>query len=74
MARGDETDSSTDRALTALVALLAADRDDRVIEGRTGERSEYVLEDAGLTYQEIAALTGKKTENVRGTLRRRKKS
>ena len=74
MAQGQGTDPSVDRALTALVALLAADRDDRVIEGRTPERSKYVLEDAGLTYQEIATLTGKKTENVRGTLRRRKRS
>ena len=74
MARSDEdgTDDafSTARVLMGLVALVAADRDDRA-EGRTPERSEYVLEDAGFSHGDIARLTGKKAEAVRSTLRRR---
>ena len=70
MARTEEAVISADRALSALIALLAADRDDRV-DGRDPERSEFVLAAAGLTHGEIAALTGKKAEAVRSTLRRR---
>jgi DNA-directed RNA polymerase specialized sigma24 family protein len=57
------------RALAALVALLAADRDERA-DGTPARRSEVVLAEAGFSYQEIANLTGKKQETVRGKLRR----
>jgi DNA-directed RNA polymerase specialized sigma24 family protein len=57
------------RTLTALVALLAADPDERA-DGTPVRRSEAVLADAGCSYQEIARLTGKKTEAVRSALRR----
>jgi DNA-directed RNA polymerase specialized sigma24 family protein len=58
--------------LAALVALLAADRDERADENPV-RRSEAVLSDAGFSYQEIAHLTGKKTQAVRSSLRRAKK-
>jgi DNA-directed RNA polymerase specialized sigma24 family protein len=64
---------SSGRTLAALVALLAADRDERADE-KPVRRSEVVLSDAGFSYQEIARLTGKKIEAVRSTLRRAKKA
>lgn len=59
------------RSLAALVALLAADRDERA-DGTPPRRSEAVLADAGFSYQEIARLTGKNSEAVRSALRRAK--
>lgn len=59
----------TGRIVHGLVALTAADRDERA-DGAPTRRSELVLADAGFSYQEIAALTGKNREAVRSTLRR----
>lgn len=64
---------SSDGTLAALVALIAADRDERA-DGVPVRRSELVLSDAGFSYQEIARLTGKKIQAVRSTLRRAKKT
>lgn len=56
--------------MLGVLALLAADRDDR-IEDAPSRRSELVLADAGFTAQEIAKLTGRNYEAVRSSLRRR---
>ena len=61
---------STERTLVALVALAAADRDERVGAAGTGRRSELVLADAGLTIAEITQLTGRKYEAVKTAIRR----
>jgi hypothetical protein len=58
------------RVLLGVLALIAADRDER-IEGTTPRRSELVLADAGFTAREIAKLTGRDYEAVRSSLRRR---
>jgi hypothetical protein len=60
----------TDVLLKALVALLAADRDERAVTNGV-RRSEFVLADAGLNVQDIAALTGRNAEAVRSSLRRK---
>jgi DNA-directed RNA polymerase specialized sigma24 family protein len=66
--RGEEI--GADRVLVALLALIAADRDDRVAASGTGRRSELVLADAGLTVSEIAKVTGRKYEAVKTAIRR----
>ena len=62
----------TGRVMLGVLALLAADRDER-IEGSTPRRSELILADAGLSAREIAKLTGRDYEAVRSSLRRRAK-
>jgi DNA-directed RNA polymerase specialized sigma24 family protein len=59
----------TQRALLGILALLAADRDER-LEGGTPRRTELVLADAGFSAREIANLTGREYEAVRSSLRR----
>jgi hypothetical protein len=61
------------RTLHRILALLAADRDERN-EGEPPRRTEIVLADAGFTHQEIAKLTGRNPEAVRSTLRRTKRA
>ena len=58
------------RTMLGVIALLAADRDERA-DDLPPRRSELVLADAGFTAQEISALTGRKYEAVRSSLRRR---
>lgn len=58
------------RIMLGCLALLAADRDERV-EDLPPRRSELVLADAGFTAQEIGKLTGRNYEAVRSSLRRR---
>lgn len=70
LSRNGSTDAvATERILLAMVALAAADRDERVDE-LPPRRSELVLSDVGLSPSEIAALTGKSFDTVRGTIRR----
>lgn len=67
-----ESDSArldTGRVMLGVLALLAADRDERIDE-TTPRRSELVLADAGFTAREIAQLTGRGYEAVRSSLRR----
>jgi DNA-directed RNA polymerase specialized sigma24 family protein len=55
--------------LRALVALQIADRQERVSDA-PARPVEVVLADAGLGLAEIAALTGRKYETVKTTIRR----
>lgn len=64
--------SGSERVLLGMLALLAADRDERV-EGTTPRRTEIILDDAGFSAREIAQLTGKEYEAVRSSIRRAKK-
>jgi DNA-directed RNA polymerase specialized sigma24 family protein len=70
-----ESKVTSERILTGILALLAADREDRVAAARTSESSpikspEVVLATAGLSPREIAGVLGKPHEAVRSTLRR----
>jgi DNA-directed RNA polymerase specialized sigma24 family protein len=58
-----------ERVLLGILALLAAERDERV-EGVTPRRTELILTDAGFSAREIAQLTGKEYEAVRSSVRR----
>lgn len=64
---------ASDRALSAILALLVADREDRLAgEGGEGRRTELVLTAAGLSAPEIASLVSKNVEAVRKTIQRGK--
>jgi DNA-directed RNA polymerase specialized sigma24 family protein len=52
------------------VALLAAERDERLDHRIDERRSEVVLGDAGLSIAEIAELLGRSPEAVKSSLRR----
>jgi hypothetical protein len=66
---GESPQPDIERVLLAVVALLAADRDERADQDLV-RGSEVVLAEAGFSYQEIARFTGKNQEMVRGRLRR----
>jgi DNA-directed RNA polymerase specialized sigma24 family protein len=65
------TDTQPDETtlLRALVALQVAERQDRS-SGEAARPSELVLADAGVGLTDIAALTGRKYESVKTTVRR----
>ena len=65
-----EPNEALQRAALGILALLIADRDER-IEGSAPRRSDHVLSDAGFSAGEIATLTGRNAEAVRSSLRRR---
>lgn len=63
------TETANDALLRAMLALQIADRDER-LHGADPRRSEVVLADAGLTLTQIASITGRKYEAVKGAVRR----
>jgi DNA-directed RNA polymerase specialized sigma24 family protein len=68
MSKAQENES--DPALLAIVALLAADRSERVPEPTLP--TELVLDAAGLSHQQIGAMLGKKPDAVRMKVTRAK--
>jgi DNA-directed RNA polymerase specialized sigma24 family protein len=64
-------DAELTKLLRGVLALLAADRDDRVAgEKARPRRSELVLAEAGLSVGEVAALLGRNRETVKSAVRR----
>lgn len=63
--------SRLERLLTAVVALMASDRDSQST-GQDPRRTELVLADVGLTVTEIAEMTGRNYEAVKSSIRRAK--
>jgi DNA-directed RNA polymerase specialized sigma24 family protein len=62
------TQIRAEAALSGILALMAADRE---ADGRpVAVKTEVVLATAGLTYEEIAAVTGKKVGAVRKSVER----
>ncbi len=61
----------SEKALSALVGLLAAEREDRLEPNGNGARStEFVLWNAGLSNSEIATLLAKKRDTVEKAVKR----
>jgi DNA-directed RNA polymerase specialized sigma24 family protein len=67
----NESVDRIEHLFTALLALIIADREERS-EDTPHRKTEVVLADAGLGLSDIAALTGRKYESVKSTLRRSK--
>lgn len=60
-----------DKAISAVLALLVADREERLAgDGAEPRKSEVVLASVGLTANEIAPLVGKSTDAVTKTIQR----
>ena len=66
----DDNGSALERGSRALLALLAADREDRVNPEGTPRPTAVVLADAGLTFSEVALVTGRSKEATRSLVRR----
>ena len=62
------------RSAAALVALLAAEREERLSQTDSPRRTEVLLSDAGLTPHEISRLTGKSFAAVVKAIQRAKGS
>jgi DNA-directed RNA polymerase specialized sigma24 family protein len=63
-----------EKALSALVALMAAEREERIESSGNGARpTEVILADAGLSNNEIAGLLDKKRDTVQKTIQRARK-
>jgi DNA-directed RNA polymerase specialized sigma24 family protein len=63
---------STESALAGILALLADEREARVKDEETAVKTEILLSDAGLSFKDIAAVTGKKADTVRVSIYRGK--
>jgi DNA-directed RNA polymerase specialized sigma24 family protein len=63
---------SAESALAGILALLAEEREVRVKDEDTAVKTEMLLSRAGLSYKDIAAVTGKKADTVRVTISRGK--
>ena len=61
------------KALAGVLALLVAEREDRISGDKDAKKTEVILSSAGLANGEIAALTGKKTNAVGMTITRASK-
>jgi DNA-directed RNA polymerase specialized sigma24 family protein len=62
-------DVTPEQVLLGILALLAAERDERVADA-TPRKTELILTDAGFSPREIAQLTGKEYEAVRSSIKR----
>jgi DNA-directed RNA polymerase specialized sigma24 family protein len=69
---GNDTESTLtgDKALAGMLALLVAEREERLGDEKDARKTESVLASAGLTANEIAALMGKKVDAVRKAIQR----
>ena len=72
VAGDQEPPNRQERLLAALVALLAAERDERLDHRIDERRSEVVLADAGMSIAEIAQVLGRSPEAVKSAVRRQR--
>jgi hypothetical protein len=64
---------SSDAAIAGVLALLVEARETRVKDDRAAVKTEVLLSNAGLSIEDIAAVTGKKYDAVRVSLNRANK-
>lgn len=60
----------TESALAGLLALFIDERENRVGESKGDKKTEVVLASAGMSIDDIAAVTGKKRDAVRMAIQR----
>jgi DNA-directed RNA polymerase specialized sigma24 family protein len=63
-----------DSAMAGILALLIDEREDRTQTQKSAAKTEVLLSQAGLSIEEIAAVTGKKYDTVRMAISRGKKA
>ncbi|HEX6681099.1 MAG TPA: hypothetical protein VF063_10670 [Gaiellaceae bacterium] len=68
--REAEANTSLEKTLAGVLALLADEREHRVKGDRSAEKTELVLARAGLSIEQIAAAVGKNYDAVRKAITR----
>lgn len=64
---------SPEAAMAGILAILVDDREERTKDDRTRRKTEVMLSNAGLSVEDIVALTGKTADAVRKTIQRGRK-
>ncbi len=64
---------SLESSMSGILALLIDEREERTRDRKDAVKTEVVLAQAGVSIEEIAALTGKKYDAVRMAIARGKK-
>lgn len=70
----DRSAIGTERAMAGILALLIDEREERTRDKKESVKTEVVLAQAGLSIEDIAAVTGKKYDTVRMAIARGKKA
>jgi DNA-directed RNA polymerase specialized sigma24 family protein len=63
---------SSEAAMTGILALLVEEREERTKDDKAAEKIEVLLSKAGLSNEDISAVTGKQPSAVRMTISRAK--
>jgi DNA-directed RNA polymerase specialized sigma24 family protein len=63
-----------DSAMAGILALLIDEREERTRDRKDVPKTEVILAQAGVSIEEIAAVTGKKYDTVRMAITRGKKA
>jgi DNA-directed RNA polymerase specialized sigma24 family protein len=71
--KAQSTELDQSKAITGMLALLVAEREERINDRSEPRKTEVILADAGLSIGEIASLTGKNYDTVKTTIRRGRK-
>jgi hypothetical protein len=64
---------SIEQSMGGVLALLVAEREERLNDGTEPQKTEAILAAAGVLPTQIAHLTGKKPDAVRKTIQRSRK-
>lgn len=62
--------SFSEKLMIGLLAMMCADRDERLAAGAPGRKPELILHDAGLSIAEIVRITGRNYNTVKTIVRR----
>lgn len=62
--------SFSEKVLVGLLAMMCADRDERLAAGAPGRKPELILHDAGFSIAEIVRVTGRNYNTVKTIVRR----
>jgi hypothetical protein len=64
---------SPEAAMAGILAILVDEREERTSDDRSSRKTEILLSNAGLSVEDIVALTGKTSAAVRKTIERGRK-
>ena len=70
----DRTVIGLESAMAGILALLIDEREDRTRNQKDAAKTEVLLAQAGVSIEDIAAVTGKKYDTVRMAITRGKKA
>ncbi len=68
----DRHELAAEKAMAGILALMIEEREERVSGDKDATKIEVLLNRAGLSNEDIAAVTGKKPDAVRMAIRRAK--